>query len=230
MILDETQEQRDEELGELLAMPYDEVRKHEQLTPDALRIFAGEAPPKTEEKVIDLYREFPHLDFVAFLRTSMMTSVERRGSQLMQLLRRTRGKYCLDFGSGTGTHGIALAERGNKVAILDVPGRLFGFAKERYKRRGLAFDAYTNTQRLPPGVFDLVICTNVLEHVFSPVNELAKIHAALKRGGMLHLLVSTMVKNYSGHFKDNITKWVKSGPAYLKRHFIKIDATTFIKK
>lgn len=54
----------------------------------------------------------------------MKTSIFGRHKELINLIKKTKNKMCLDFGSGVGTHAIALAENKNIVSILDVPGPL----------------------------------------------------------------------------------------------------------
>jgi len=228
-ILHETQLQRDKELAKLLGMSLEDVQKLPIASPDSIRVCSEEkAKTITPQEYYKLYSEYTYLNWSAYLRTLMKTSATRRHPELFKLLKETKNKVCLDFGSGVGTHAIALLENRNTVALLDVPGKLFNFAINRIKgRRGYMAQSgcYLNWMDLPNDCYDVVICTDVLEHVEDPIKELCRIRRTLKIGGILHIQVSTMVKESSGHFASSINKWKEAGPSYLKRYFKKEGAT-----
>jgi len=225
-ILNETQLDRDIELTKILGISLKEVQSLPIATPESIRIFNGDKEPK---KKIELYSNYEYLNWYAYLRTLMKTSATRRHPELFQLLRNTKNKECLDFGSGVGTHAIALLENNNEITIVDVPGKLLEFARQRILERGFAFWSFDNDEELKNCHYDLAICTDVLEHVDNPINELDRIHKALKVGGILHLQVSTMVKPSSGHFASTINIWKKYGQQCLDKYFIK-EAKTIYKK
>jgi len=224
-VLQENQLQRDKELAKLLNMTLEEVQKLPIASPDAIRVSDGNQPKDLE----DLYHDYKFMNFPAYLRTLMKTSATRRHPELFKFLKSVKHKNCLDFGSGVGTHAIALLENDNSVGILDVPGKLMIFAEQRIRARGYdkICGAYFNWMDLPDNLYDVVICTDVLEHVEDPIHELERIRKTLKIGGALHLQVSTMIKPSSGHFASSIEKWKKEGPSYLKKYFQKIGATLY---
>jgi len=231
-ILNESQLDRDKELAKLLGMTLKEVQALPIATPDSIRISDGEKPENLE----DLYHDYEHLNFPAYLRTLMKTSATRRHPELFKFLKSVKHRNCLDFGSGVGTHAIALLENYNWVGILDVPGKLFDFAKKRIEERDYPnpfnnkVGIWNNTSDLPDDFFDVVICTDVLEHVEDPIKELCRIRRTMKIGGVLHLQVSTMVKPSSGHFKESIDKWKMTGKSYLDKYFEKVGATLYRRK
>lgn len=227
-ILNETQLDRDKELAKLLNLSLEKVQSLPIATPDAIRISTGEKPDKLE----DLYYNYEHLNFPAYLRTLMRTSVTCRHPQLFKFLKSIKGKVCLDFGSGVGTHAIALLENENDVDILDIPGKLLNFAVGRIVERGYCSRSIVlyNDANLHDDYYDVVICTDVLEHVEDPIKELCRIRRTMKIDGMLHLQVSTMVKPSSGHFKESIDRWKLAGDSYLKKYFEKVGATLYRRK
>ena len=228
-ILNESQKYRDFELACLLSMTEKQVENLPIATPDAIRVSDGNKPENLE----DLYHDYEHLNFPAYLRTLMKTSATRRHSELFKLLRETENKTCLDFGSGVGTHAIALLENGNSVVALDVPGKLQQFTIDRVAWRGhddKTFIAVYNDVRLRDEMFDVVICSDTLEHVNDPIKELDRIRNSMKIGGIIHLLVSTMVKPSSGHFPESIAIWKTHGQDYLNAHFKKIGDTLYKRK
>lgn len=231
MILDETQNQRDEELARLMGMNVEDVQELELCGQNSIRIFDPTLPePKTASEFTELYRDYKYLDLTAYLRTLMMTSVERRHKELYELLRSTEAQACLDFGSGVGSHAIALCENGNEVTLLDVPGPLSRFAKMRLESRGHAYTFLSNDTELPRERFDVVVCTDVLEHVHSPVDEFKRIASCIKPGGIMHLQVSSMIKESSGHFKSSIENWQESGVRLLHESFETIGQTLYRKR
>ncbi|MCK9544162.1 MAG: class I SAM-dependent methyltransferase [Novosphingobium sp.] len=226
-ILNENQHDRDVELAKLLNLPLEKIQKLPMCTPDSIRISNGDKPENLE----DLYHDYEHLNFPAYLRTLMMTSATRRHPALFELLRETKNKICLDFGSGVGTHAIALHENSNIVHLLDVPGKLFDFAKKRLTNIGCEFFIwFNNNMALPEDYYDVVICSDCLEHVQSPIKELKRIHKSMKVGGILHLLVSTMRKPSSGHFDSSIDEWIKYGKKFMIDNFYEIKPTIYQKK
>ena len=227
-ILDETQDNRDFELSHLMNVPVDTIRNIKMCSPDTIRIHDSE---EEVADMVELYRDLRHLDLVGYYRTLMMTSVERRHPNLIELLRESTGECtCLDFGSGVGTHAIALMQKGNNVSLLDVPGPLLEFALQRIINRGLHSNlnvSYSHNSELPDNEFDIVICADVIEHVPEPLAELERIQKCMKPGAILHLEVSTMIKPSSGHFLSSIQKWKGRGTEYLSERFTQLKPTIF---
>jgi 2-polyprenyl-3-methyl-5-hydroxy-6-metoxy-1,4-benzoquinol methylase len=97
------------------------------------------------------------------------------------------GRELLDVGCGSGENSRALAEKGFKVHGVDISPA----AIERYCRQG--FDGRVcdieGGLGYPQASFDIVFCSEVIEHMVSPellVGEMARV---LKPGG--HLVLST---------------------------------------
>ena len=227
-ILNESQNDRDKELATILNISLEEVQKLGIATPDSIQISNGEKPDNLE----DLYKNYEYLNFPAHLRTLMKTSATRRHPALFKLLRETKNKICLDFGSGVGTHSIALIENNNMVHMLDVPGKLQEFARERVGRRenySIRHRILPNAYKLSDNLYDIVICSDCLEHVQSPLKELQRIHKSMKKGGILHLLVSTMRKISSGHFDSSIDEWLQKGKTFMIENFTEIKPTIYRK-
>jgi 2-polyprenyl-3-methyl-5-hydroxy-6-metoxy-1,4-benzoquinol methylase len=235
MILKETQLDRDSELAKILHIPLEEVQSKCIAAPENIQIFSGTMPPA--EDFTFLYEKFDYLDLIGYFRTLMATSVTRRGGELIKLLNSTRGKNCLDYGCGVGTHAIALMENGNTVSLLDVKGPLVELAVKRILLRISLKEIkktlpliYSSLDILPEEYFDLVICTDVLEHVIDPIGALRDITKSLKFGGQVFLRVSTMVKPSSGHFPESIRAWRKEGPSFLEANYKKVGTSIFEKK
>jgi hypothetical protein len=165
-ILDENQEDRDIELSKILSIPLDEVKRYEICSQEAIRIYQGENTP---ENIIELYKDYKFLNIIAYYRTLMKTSVERRHKNLLKLLRHAKNKICLDFGSGVGTHTIALMQNNNTVDLLDVDGPLLSFTLQRINFRfgetkGNSCKVYLHDEDIPKNfmiLFSALTCLNM---------------------------------------------------------------------
>jgi len=230
-ILDESQLQRDKELAYLSNKSLTYIQKIRVATPDSIRVFNEDSPELKPEEYINLYKSYKYLNMLAYLKTLMKTSATRRHKELFNLLRKTKNKICLDYGSGVGTHSIALLENNNEVTLYDVEGsELQHFAVHRLMVRGLHCHVLMHTDELPNKNYDVVVCSDTLEHVESPVRELKRIYNTMKPNGILHLLVSTMRKPSSGHFNSSIDEWLSQGILFMDKYFIKEGQTIYRRK
>lgn len=77
-------------------------------------------------------------------------------------------KTVLDYGCGIGTQGLALAEAGADVALMDIEGPVWDYARWRAERHGFL----TKTRWLPLGPvmdsYDLILCIDTIAHVPNP--------------------------------------------------------------
>jgi ubiquinone/menaquinone biosynthesis C-methylase UbiE len=99
------------------------------------------------------------------------------------------GFRVLDYGCGVSDMGMALAQDGADVTIADLAGRKLDFAAWRFSVRGLKCQILpvTDTEHfpaLPQGGYDLVIATEILEHVRDPLALLKLLTGSLKPGGL----------------------------------------------
>lgn len=231
-ILDESQKERDLELSKLTGISLNEIGKIKLFDCNGKLDIANLVISKNNYESIkpckleDLYKHTK----LENLKIVMYTSVNKRGKELIKILKQTENKVCLDYGSGVGTHAIALLENNNKVEILDVAGETLDFAKKRISLRGFNVKVWTTKDVLPDNYFDLVICTNVLEHVVSPLKSLKQIHKSLKKNGTLHLLVSKSINPSKKHFKFSIDEWKTKGMKFVNENFLNKEKYLYIKK
>lgn len=105
------------------------------------------------------------------------------------------GLTVLDLGCGHGVFGGALRDRGCLVTFADESN----FLLERF--RGAPFKA-VNLDRDEFGAlgeYDLVICSNVYEHLSEPRRFLREAHRLLSPGGRLYLSWTNWLSPWGGH-------------------------------
>jgi SAM-dependent methyltransferase len=105
------------------------------------------------------------------------------------------GVSALDLGCGHGIFGAALAERGCNVTFSDEKNYL---APEL---SGVKFEPLDlEKERISKiGRFDLIICSNVLEHLSDPKRLLEMIPEALNPGGSFYLSWTNWLSLWGGH-------------------------------
>lgn len=115
------------------------------------------------------------------------------------------GKTALDLGCGHGVFGGALMQRGWSVSFADESSYLH----EEF--RGRPFRAI-NLDRDPIrdlGRHDLVVCSNVLEHLAKPDRLLEAAPALLNPGGHFYLSWTNWLSPWGGH---EFSPWHYLGP------------------
>jgi 2-polyprenyl-3-methyl-5-hydroxy-6-metoxy-1,4-benzoquinol methylase len=115
------------------------------------------------------------------------------------LLRRcaVEGRSCLDLGTMEGLVPALLTKRGARALAVDHSNHSLAKldAVRRYHQVDFEFRTvglmYRLHEQLRPGGFDLLNCSGLLYHVFSPLSVLASVRPLAKRGGIV--IVSTNV-------------------------------------
>lgn len=102
-----------------------------------------------------------------------------------------QGRRVLDAGCGSGYGSAYLAGHGAASVIgLDVNERAVRYARRRYRAGNLSFrQADLARLDLEPGSFDLVVASNVMEHLESPACFLRRVRPALSAQGQVIVAV-----------------------------------------
>jgi SAM-dependent methyltransferase len=123
-----------------------------------------------------------------------------------------QGGRALDLGCGSGRMAAALAATGFNVDGIDVEQRAVAIGQRIMAERGLAVrlyagDVYDPQQPVAAGGYDLVVCTEVLEHVGPWRELLARGSELLRPGGTLIVSVPrdpgqfSVLDSYAGHLR-----------------------------
>ena len=116
---------------------------------------------------------------------------ERDWSWLLDRLREAGAKTVLDVGFGKGHWSVALARAGLQVTAVEISALAVEHLRAWAKEEGLRIEAFVcPVQELPTDwVFDAVIASSVLDHMFKEEAEEAmrRIYAVLRPGGLLLL-------------------------------------------
>jgi ubiquinone/menaquinone biosynthesis C-methylase UbiE len=107
-----------------------------------------------------------------------------------------QGKKVLDIACGDGYGSHILAEIAEVVQGVDIDESIITKAKNKYKRKNMAFTA-GSVEKIPfdTASFDVVVSFETLEHISAHDTMLAEIKRVMKSGGIL--LISTPdKKNY----------------------------------
>jgi SAM-dependent methyltransferase len=117
-----------------------------------------------------------------------MESAERYNSWLFERARRHVGRVALDVGAGIGTFTSFLAQTADTVVAAEPDVAEASFLRGRFA--GAPNVTVVNgTVADVDGTFDSALCFNVLEHVPDHVGALRDVHARLRPGGKLSVLV-----------------------------------------
>lgn len=125
-----------------------------------------------------------------------------------------------DLGCGTGTISVLLAEAGYEVDALDFSPRMIELA--RHKAQGLDAVRFVQSDafdpRLPPNVFDVVLCRHVLWAMPDPAVALSRWLRLLTPNGRL-VLVEGRWSNGAGIAAEETVRLVEEAgrPATLTR-------------
>lgn len=126
------------------------------------------------------------------------------------------GVELLDAGCGTGLFSQAAAARGASVTSVDVGDQLLAKVAEKCDSRRIV----GSVEALPfePASFDMVICTEVIEHTVAPRKAVSELTRVLRPGGTLVLTtpnrvwhpairLSSAIRLRPYHGIENWVKW-----------------------
>ena len=112
-----------------------------------------------------------------------------------------QGRKILDAGCGTGWFSRAAMERGaDFVVSLDIGMNLLKMTDRKCRSRKVCSDVLHLP--FPAGSFDIVICSEVIEHTPEPGAAFRELARVLKRGGILVLTVPNRFWHWAVRFAN----------------------------
>jgi len=117
------------------------------------------------------------------------------------------GKLVLDAGCGTGRFSARLIERGACVVSLDIG---HGLVTQSLLKSPTAWGVQSSLENLgiADDTFDVVVCTEVIEHTPNPRCSVHELMRVLKPGGILVLTVPHQLWRFS----VTVANWLKIRP------------------
>ena len=144
-------------------------------------------------------------------------------------------KYLLDAGSGTGWFSQRATERGASVVSLDVGENILAQVAMKCETKRVVGSVLEIP--FPDNTFDVVVCTEVIEHTPNPRQAVTELCRVLKPGGILILTVPNQfwkwacvlanvlkLRPYEGYENwvgyNQLKRWVQTEPRMqVKQHF-----------
>lgn len=117
----------------------------------------------------------------------------------------------LDIGSGYGHTALALAKKCRSVVGIEPCLELAQASQQLLREQGVQnvhFHHSTLSGFATEECFDLIVLDNVLEHLPDQVASLERMHALLRPGGMLYLLVPNKYWPIEVHYTLPILGWL----------------------
>lgn len=106
-----------------------------------------------------------------------------RVDRLIYPIKDETGLNILDFGGGIGVLSVELASKGNNVYYYDLPSKTQDFARYIVEKTNSNVKFVTRNE-IDAMVFDVVVITDVLEHIKNPMDVVIYLHSLLHKGGL----------------------------------------------
>lgn len=155
-----------------------------------------EKPRKTQKDRDDFYENMP-VEYMVDLEMSAQENADDFVGDIV-----AQGLRVLDFGCGTGEHGLRLALGGAKVDFFDLKTPATEFLRYKLKEKKVEANIYHDISKIG-NEYDVIIFTDVLEHLEKPYETFIMIKDKLKKYGRL-IMDSPMIFDIMKITEDKI--------------------------
>ena len=147
--------------------------------------------------------------------------------KIVEHLALANGKRLLDIGCGVGRVDILAAIKGFATVGIDIEKKAITLAKDNAKKFGLDMQCKFITgdilkqRNLSKQTFDVIVCSEVIEHVSDPQKIIDFAYKLLKKNGLIILTTPndprlwSVLDEYAGHVKRFRVQEIKQ----LLQHF-----------
>ena len=151
--------------------------------------------------------------------------IRMRAKMIFEALKGINKKVeILDAGCGYGIFSIALKEKGYHVTPVDISNRrIYSLKKEGFTNVGLMD---VSNLEFMDNTFDVIICTEVIEHIDDWKKALIELKRVLKKEGLLILTAPYMSNFNKKHYKE----YGHSTPGYTTEEIIKETGMNLIEE
>ena len=146
----------------------------------------------------------------AYVEYQMLSARRGMWPRILRHLSDPAGKRALDVGCGTGGLALFLASQGLRVSAVDnqqYDPVALDTARSEARRRQLAVEVrHADASSLPyeSRSFDLIVCSQVFEHLSDPEAAIAEIERVLAPGGLAMVDFPGWYGPFNGHIDDTV--------------------------
>lgn len=152
------------------------------------------------EKAVEFYRSSNYYIFdllsANYSKQALTGKLNYFNPEILRLLKDCSGKAFLDFGGGTGLMCELATELGKTATYLDIPSKVFDFARWRFRKYNLPINVIVSDpqQLVIKDSYDIIYSDAVIEHLIDPGGTVMALCERVRPSGLLILLV-----DLSGH-------------------------------
>lgn len=145
-----------------------------------------------------------------------VVSRKKRAARIITALRNYLGKSqnlkrltVLDVGASTGIIDSFLAKFFHQVTAIDIDQNAITYAENKFKRKNLVFKVGDAMNlKFSHNSFDVVICTQVYEHVPDSKKLFEEIYRVLKSNGICYLAAINRLWPWEPHYNLPFLSWL----------------------
>lgn len=141
----------------------------------------------------------------------------RNTIKILKPLVKNKTLKILDYGCGVGTLDFFLAKMGHSVMGVDISPKAISICKKSAKAIGVNTNTKFKIVNSISGKFDLVICSEVLEHLKNDYSTVQKLSKLLKKNGKI---VISVPSTNAPLFKIHLAKYFDAKVGHLRRYSV----------